>query len=152
MDLQNPSTAPERRPDMATMVSRTICAQHNFVATVGRNVQFALDEYECPTCVAIADREYQRARQQREDWAELAAKRGHPSICLCNACAPWEAEYDRMQEEEVARWFLAEIKSPDYCDHQASARYGCDRSRCPHPGCLERQALEDPRFTGEPPF
>jgi len=129
---------------MKTMVSRTICAQHNFVASVGRNVQFALDYYECPTCVAIADDEYARERQQREDWAELAAKRGHPSICLCNACAPWEAEYDRMQAEEAARWFLAEIKSPNYCDHFEIGFFGCNRKNCPHPGCMERQSQEPP--------
>lgn len=38
-----------------TTVTRTICSKHNFRATVGSNVAYALDEYECPTCVAEQD-------------------------------------------------------------------------------------------------
>jgi len=130
---------------MKTMVSRTICTRHNFVATVGRNVQFALDEYECPTCVAIADDEYARERQQREDWAELAAKRGHPSICLCNACSPEEAEYARWQESEEANRFSIEIVSSNYCDHSEEMRqtWGrCDATACRNVKC----ATYDPPF------
>ena len=45
------------------MVSRVICKAHNFKATVGSAVQFALDYYECPQCVALEDAEYAAASQ-----------------------------------------------------------------------------------------
>lgn len=34
---------------------RTICERHQFRPFVGKSVQYALDEYECPACVAEYD-------------------------------------------------------------------------------------------------
>ena len=122
--------------------SALICREHN-IREMATYV-YQLEEIECPVCVAKADHEHQRQQERAWMLAEAAAQRGHPSVCLCHACAPWEAEYDRIQAEELERLFLAEIESPDYCDHQTLEIFGCDRSACPHPGCLEEQAKEPP--------
>ena len=41
------------------MASRMICTKHNFQASVGSAVQYTLDYYECPACVAEVDAEYE---------------------------------------------------------------------------------------------
>lgn len=133
------------RPGMDRGYAATICEKHNYRDTAPYVYQ--LEEYECPTCVAIADREYRE--QQERAWmrAEAAAWRGHPSICMCNACYDWESENEfyRMLEEEAARLSVAEIFSPNYCDHRTSPIFGCcTRSDCQHPGCLEQQNAEPP--------
>lgn len=113
----------------------TICEIHNYreVATY----VYQLECFECPTCVAIADRE----QAEREIRSELAARRGHPSICLCHACAPQEAEYDQLQAEEWARLQVAHLFSADYCDHMATPWGTCSLSGCRHAACKQ-----------EPPF
>lgn len=115
----------------------TICETHRYreVATYA----YQLEQFECPACVALEESD----RAEREIRAELAARRGHPSICLCHACAPAEAEYDRLQAEELARLFIAEIHSPDYCDHLATPWGTCSMSGCRHAACKNDQ---------EPPF
>lgn len=113
----------------------TICETHNYREVA----QFAyqLENFECMACVAITDRE----RREHERWIEGLAVRGHPSICLCSACAPWEAEYDRLQEQEAARLFICEIESPNYCDHSAGSSGFCTMTACRHAACKQ-----------EPPF
>lgn len=115
----------------------TICEKHRQREVAAYVYQ--LEAFECPVCAAIEDRE----RQEREIRADLAARRGHPSICLCHACAPQEAEYDRLQAEELARLSVAEVFSPDYCDHLDTSWGRCSMSGCRHAACRNDQ---------EPPF
>lgn len=118
----------------------TICEPHQ-VREIS-NYVYELEEIECPICVAKADREYREQQERAWMLAQAAALRGHPSVCLCHACAPWEAEYDRLQQEEAERLFICTIESPDYCDHQTFEIFGCDRRNCPHLGCMDEQTRE----------
>lgn len=88
----------------------TICERHSY-REIARYA-YQLENFDCPACVW----ELERDRQAREDRADMLARRGHPSICLCNTCAPHEEEYDRLNAEEAERLVLARLTSPTYCD------------------------------------
>ena len=125
----------------------TICQEHNYRDTA--RFVYQLQEIECPACIARADREWREQQERAEIRAELAARRGHPSICLCPACAPSEAEYDRMQAEEDARLFVAEVISPNYCDHHESPMgFPCGLKGCRHAACK----VSGFDFDQDPPF
>lgn len=118
----------------------TICTTHGTreIATY----VFQLEELECPVCVG----QDELARREREARAEMLARQGHPSICLCYTCAPQEYEYSQQDAEEAARLFLGEIFSDDYCDHDEATRqgWGCLREHCRNARCkFER---ENPPF------
>lgn len=111
----------------------TICKTHNYreVATY----VYQLEEMECPTCIAKADRE----RRDFDRWCKQVANSGHPSICLCQLCAP--NEYDHcggcFQPDGQCKCILATIYSPNHCDHVPNAAWGCERVDCQDARCLE---------------
>jgi hypothetical protein len=126
------------RPGMDRGWSAIICDEHGTRATA--TYVFQLEEMECVRCIAQLDAD----RQAYEQRADMLAGLGHPSICLCHTCAPWEQEYDRMQAEEAERLVLARLESPDYCDHMPGGLGGlCSMSGCRHAACKQDQ---------EPPF
>lgn len=111
----------------------TVCQTHNWRETA--SYVYELEAMECPICVTLADRE----RDEREARAEMLARLGHPSICLCHTCAPWEAEYDRLDAEEAARLHLATIDSPNYCTHYQSPWGWCMSDGCRHKACKDER-------------
>jgi len=85
---------------MATYTSRVICQRHNFTATVGAAVAFALDYYECPACVAIQDADYEARRRP-------CCSRYNIDCCGHN--------YDEPQPEDTStpdEKLLAELMAP----------------------------------------
>lgn len=67
------------------LVTRVICATHNFRATVGIDVSFALDYYEFPACVEIEDIEYLESRR--------------PCCSAMNTTCCGHDDYDEYQAE-----------------------------------------------------
>lgn len=102
---------------MSQTVTRVICKRHGFSATVGRNVQFALDYYECPTCVQEQDAEYEESQR--------------PCCSAANTtCCGHDDDYDFGPQ------FSVTIYSPNYCDHRESP-LTCWNDNCGHEGCGE---------------
>lgn len=99
---------------MATMVTRTICTRHDFHAFVGSAVQFALDYYECPSCVREQDADY-----ERRQWP--CCSRANIDCC--------------GHDDEPQPWLIT-ITSPCFCDHRESPRLcGNALGACGHESC-----------------
>ena len=111
-------------------VFRLICAIHNFRPFVGKNVAFALDEYECPECVGLADAAAaaERERIQFAWWVGVDPFKpnGHHPDCCCHGCDP---------DDEPYGWPGAYITSANFCDHQAGrvCMTDCGHYECNNP-------------------
>jgi hypothetical protein len=93
---------------------RTICERHGFRVFVGKDVQFALDYYECPGCVAEQD--------DGRTW--------QPCCSHANTdCCGHDEEMDTPHMRTIT------LVSSNYCNHQAGRV--CYYDPCRHRECNE---------------
>ncbi len=126
------NTKPAPSEEIEMFATRTICRKHNFAATVGSNVQFALDYYECPTCVREQDRAY------------AASQRPCCSRMNIDCCGHDEDNYDSEDQPS----FSLTITSANYCDHRVGSD-GAQWGYCWSQDCKSKQCAYE---RNNPPF